>query len=499
MPFPISKQSLIVGELQSAISSTATTFSVRFDEVLPNGTIKNTGVTLDAETSIFTIDRGSDDFEYIYAPASTRSVSSGVTTFTLGTTGKRGLAYSGAEYTTEVAGNKKAHSSGAKVEVTTDHYSSAITHDILNGTTATPIKISGRPTYDSTGVLAAPIYADATARDAAIPSPQNGDLIYNTADGVLQQYISGAWTNFATGTTSNASTTVSGKVEEATTAEMGAGTATGGTGARLFVNSGNLVKTSSGAADENKIAVLNASGQFASGFLNLEVTVKAIHNGANLYTRISTTINDNFYTDDGNYLIYFQGASGPSTTVRVIDITNNHAESFTFTASWAQADYCNGAVKLGNYLYLCLHDSGATTTRIYRYAKNNLAAGGTLMTAAFLGTTSNTEMTSNGTDFYFTHDGGDSANDWLILKATLSGTTLTEDSVITCGAATMFSNGFGVNTTKIYGSDGTSLTSFNMSGVLQAQKDRGATLNIFNSEGTIYLGVTGALIKNFLA
>ncbi len=72
-----------------------------------------------------------------------------------------------------------------------------------------------------------PVYADATARDAGIPSPANGMVIYNTALGILQQYIAGAWTNFASGTTVNADTTTAGKVEIATAAEILSETDTG--------------------------------------------------------------------------------------------------------------------------------------------------------------------------------------------------------------------------------------------------------------------------------
>lgn len=64
-----------------------------------------------------------------------------------------------------------------------------------------------------------PSYADATARDAGIPSPANGMLIYNTALWILQQYIAWAWAAFASGTTPNADTTTAGKVEIATLAE----------------------------------------------------------------------------------------------------------------------------------------------------------------------------------------------------------------------------------------------------------------------------------------
>ena len=72
-----------------------------------------------------------------------------------------------------------------------------------------------------------PVYADATARDVAIPSPVNGMEVYLTTEGQFYDYQSGAWASRAVGTTTpNASTTVSGKVEIATQAEFDAGTDT---------------------------------------------------------------------------------------------------------------------------------------------------------------------------------------------------------------------------------------------------------------------------------
>lgn len=64
------------------------------------------------------------------------------------------------------------------------------------------------------------IYANTTARDADITSPENGMTCYSTADGVFFDYIAGAWSARATGSTSNASATVAGKVELPTTAEV---------------------------------------------------------------------------------------------------------------------------------------------------------------------------------------------------------------------------------------------------------------------------------------
>ena len=60
---------------------------------------------------------------------------------------------------------------------------------------------------------------------------QSGDTgyVYNTTNGLYYMYNGGVWTAVATGATPNASETVSGKVEVATTAEVSAGTATGST------------------------------------------------------------------------------------------------------------------------------------------------------------------------------------------------------------------------------------------------------------------------------
>jgi hypothetical protein len=48
------------------------------------------------------------------------------------------------------------------------------------------------------GGLRLPDYADDTARDAAIPSPVRGMLVYNHAFGSLQVYDGGSWVTMAT-------------------------------------------------------------------------------------------------------------------------------------------------------------------------------------------------------------------------------------------------------------------------------------------------------------
>lgn len=81
-----------------------------------------------------------------------------------------------------------------------------------------------------------------TQRDALTVA--NGAFIYNSTAGLPQIYYGGAWYDFNTAgsATPNASTTVAGKVEIATTAESKAGTDTGGTGANLVVLPSDIAK-----------------------------------------------------------------------------------------------------------------------------------------------------------------------------------------------------------------------------------------------------------------
>ena len=65
----------------------------------------------------------------------------------------------------------------------------------------------------------------------------------------------------------DANTTVKGIVEIATGAELAAGTGTGGTGAAVVPAGSSFTNTSAGAGDVNKVAVLDAAGQFAVGFI----------------------------------------------------------------------------------------------------------------------------------------------------------------------------------------------------------------------------------------
>ena len=116
-----------------------------------------------------------------------------------------------------------------------------------------------------TGSAKIPSFADDTARDAVYTSPRDGDVCTNAGD--LQHYNATTVQRETvdTGTpTPNASETVAGKVEIATTAEVNAGTDTGGTGATNVVIPSTLVSyvTDNKYAFENSAISTTANTRF---------------------------------------------------------------------------------------------------------------------------------------------------------------------------------------------------------------------------------------------
>lgn len=328
-------ESNLVGTLQTSLGTTTSAFDVVFRD-------RVTGEAREplSTTKLFVIDKGSaaspnPQYEIIYGSHTT---SGGVTSFT-GVV--RGLEFSGVSLAA-VTARQKTHIAGAEVGVVDLHYLTSTIVATLKGVgdvtaqltvadhTARDADITateGQIIYvDSVNCyemykngawwLLEPTFADDTARDAAIPSPVNGMSCYNTAEGVHQDYVGGAWANRGTSTTANGSTTVAGKFEEATDAEVGASTTTGGTGARLAINPGSVVKTSSGAGDENKLAALDSTGKFASGFIPTSQEVPKLAQGRLTFTSgtpihtASSTYTTVYYTPyHGNILALYDGSS----------------------------------------------------------------------------------------------------------------------------------------------------------------------------------------------
>ena len=179
----------------------------------------------------------------------------------------------------------------------------------------------------------------------------------------------------------------------------------------------------------------------------------------------------------------------------IFETLTTYLQRRTIATDWASAVVCFGMVLIGDYLYAFYLNSGTTQARVYRYDASNLAAGGTLMTISgqsFVGTGGlNVWMTSDGTHFYFTYKAGNSANSYVLSKYSLSGTTLTYVSDITCGTA-VASNAFVVNTNGIYiftDSDA-KIRKYNTSGTIQYTTPAFSALQggMFSLYGNPYLG-----------
>lgn len=166
--------------------------------------------------------------------------------------------------------------------------------------------------------------------------------------------------------------------------------------------------------------------------------------------------------------------STPSSATPTIQLTHesNIPQVRDLTADWANADEPTSAVIIGQYMYVLVLDNGTApdTYRVYRYAVNDLSAGGTLMSFSGAKTLTTTNdammMTSDGTSFYFTFEAGNSANSYVLAKYSLSGTTFTYVSSITLGSTAITSimaNAAG----NFYGKISGTVAKYNSSGTLQ--------------------------------
>jgi len=167
------------------------------------------------------------------------------------------------------------------------------------------------------------------------------------------------------------------------------------------------------------------------------------------------------------------------------------------SSTWADTDSEDGGwVILNNYMYGLLEDSGTSpdTFRVYRYSISNITAAGTLMTFSGATTLAQSDsaivMTSDGTNFYFSFEAGNSANQYVLAKYTLSGTTLTYDSSITLSDSATFNGGYTVdgNTGDIYTLNSGVIKRYNSSGTLQETSAATNISKFLNFSQTLYVG-----------
>lgn len=247
------------GKLAAGISASATSITVSPIYKTVNGVRTKQG--FDSTSGVCIISQGDYSERVTFESASVNATTK-ITTLSSCT---RGLSVTSTTASFS-GGTGRAWPKGAKIVVVDDvsYNQSGVFTNVANTFTALQTMSAGLTLSGTTATLKLPELTT-TQRDNLTPG--EGMLIKNTTTGTIQSYTGGAWASVGTDATANGSTTVAGKFEEATVAEQGSATAAGGTGARLVLAAANLVKTSSGAGDENKIAVLDASGDLAIGFI----------------------------------------------------------------------------------------------------------------------------------------------------------------------------------------------------------------------------------------
>ena len=248
--------------LTAALGNAATDLNIYLDTMPTNS------------TGYLVIDPEGSAYELIYYESKT------TTYVTCPASNGRGLSLT-ATTRTGVSANIKVHGAGKKVILSPDHY-------LLNDK-ASKAGDTFTGAVDFSGASSTLRLPNLTTTERNALTATLGMKIYNTTTGEEQTYIGGSWIVMAAGGTfPDASTTVAGKVEEATAAETIAGTAAGATLARLFVNPSGLMNAavstvaSAGAADAAKFVRTGADGFIDQTMLpNLKVEAGGgITNGA---------------------------------------------------------------------------------------------------------------------------------------------------------------------------------------------------------------------------
>lgn len=181
-----------------------------------------------------------------------------------------------------------------------------------------------------------------------VGSDATGDIYYRNSGGAFTRLgigtntyiltVSAGIPSWAAQTTiSNASTTVAGVVEEATQAEVDAGTSTGGTGARLFVNPSTLAvpnAKSNFTAAESITAGQPVTGYYYQSDGGITFDNKGLNNGS--VTSAGGTVSFSFTVGSGSnrVLCVFVNVGSASGTVPTPTVTYN---SVSMTAVDTQA------------------------------------------------------------------------------------------------------------------------------------------------------------------
>lgn len=285
--------------VNSSLSTTGLSVQVQFRD-----TKTGAARTPQSTTLLFTIDKDNERFEIIQADS--HSTSSGVTTITINASG-RALPLYGVG---TGSGTGLAHDIGASVgSVILARPINELADQVVAKAGDT---MTGALNFSGTTNSGLQVNSLTTAQRDALASPANGMIVYNTTTGEFNIYQGGAWSAMSSGSTQpNASESVAGKVEAATVAEQIAHSSTGGTGALLFPQVGNMVTTSAGAADSGKVGILQTDGRWDN----------TLHNQT-LVGGVTTEASTLHYHEGARFLVPAGEAVDGSTTPQLVFISD---------------------------------------------------------------------------------------------------------------------------------------------------------------------------------
>lgn len=293
--------------LQTGITSSATSMTLAANAVRGGGSISG--------YACFTIDEGSAQAEVICGTVSSTSVTSLL----------RGISY--ADGVSEITANKFAHRRGASVKIT-DFPIVQIIKAQNNGDATFPNELTyaGSTTCTLSAGLCPKSYIDGVA-------------------------VAGA---------PNASTTVKGIVEEATQAEIDAGTAAGGTSARLAVNPSTLatsIYNTQLPTSGQKSALVGDNTDIAVGTGNKFVTQTGMQHGAELYAA-DAGANDTYVitlspvpTSYTNGMVVRFKANTVNTGAATINVNSLGAKTIVKYVNTTLADGDIAALSLNTLIY----------------------------------------------------------------------------------------------------------------------------------------------------
>lgn len=220
-------------------------------------------------------------------------------------------------------------------------------------------------------------FADATARDAYFTSPVNGNSAYLTAEGKWTDYVAGSWADRASGTNSNASDTVAGKVEVSSQAEFDAGTATGWTWASVVATNDQIRKQISTATSKTTPVNADSIGiadSAASGVIK-KTTLTELKAASNMQATTTTSwfvelaTNAEFIT--GTDTTRTVTASQAWFSIVAWEAVVASSTSSVSTVSWVYAKAKDIEVDLaGTYTVTFTMSTGSSTWEYARIYKN---------------------------------------------------------------------------------------------------------------------------------